>query len=848
MFIGKRSGLTLTEVLIATAILAGGVVAFIAGFNAIAKTIGTSRARTLASNLAQEKIEKLKSYDYYRIVVTVTPQYDNSFTPATAYDNTYFPMETIKASGFDFKRYTFIQNVQEVNGEIEDVPANTDTGMKRITISVVWLQNGQYKRLQLNNIVSNPNMSMSNSFFKGTITNASNGSPIYDAQIAIIENMGWQDRSDILGKYQINAMQGAYFISVSARGFFSTTRGVTIAANATQTQDFALQPMAAGVINGTAWITDHILISQVVASTTTPDGLFDQEYVELYNPTTNYIKLSTPTINLIYQEYGESPITINLNYVVEGSSIPPFSYYLIANTTTLSVCGSTVAADVVFSTDTVDYPDIIKCPDAGYVGMQQADGGAWVDVVSWYKNYDSAWTLPPGGPWKHTPAQYEGTPILQNAGFTEDEQYIRKASTGGYTAGCPFGSAYDSNNNYIDFIDNVHISIPPKNSAIKAYPIAGTPAIGAIASSNDPMSGPTTAIQKAGGNPNNPPWAEFSLVNVATGTWNIAISSSGYFSQITTATVVANTTTYFPNVESGPLIPATTFHATLLYEKTADGYVSGRVYNAWGTPISPMTLTINGNTYNTSSSGMYFIQADTGTWNLTANPNNANSSYVSLGQDVTIETGQITSGIDFYLSQGGKVRGYVSTNGINPLPGIAINATDVNDVSRAEDVSSSGGYFTLLNLPTGQYTIEPILDSKETSSPSLFTANVTSGCNLFIGTFTVTGAMGTITGSVTSGGKKIITGVLIVATTSTFASDPPAISSATLTMNAIYAASSLEDGTYALEVRGSTNTTYNVYGWFPVIDSNNNATYSRKAQSSVSVTPGTTKSGINLSW
>lgn len=845
MFIQKRAGLTLTEVLIATAILAGGVAAFIAGFNAIAKTIATSRARTLASNLAQEKIEKLKSFDYYRIVVTISPQYDNTFSPATPYDNTYFPIESIKASGFDFKRYTYIQNVQEVNGEIQNVPATTDTGMKRITITVAWLQNGQYKRLQLSNIVSNPNMSMSNSFFKGTITNANTGAPIYDAQIAIIENIGWQDRSDILGQYQINAMQGAYFISVSARGYFSTTRGVAIAGNATQTEDFALQPMATGSINGTAWITDHLVISQVVASTVSISG-FDQEYVELYNPTTNYVKLSTPAINLVYQEYSESPITINLNYVVSGSSIPPFSYYLIANTTTLSVCGSTVAADVVFSTATTDYPDVIKTPEAGYVGLQRADGGAWEDVVAWYKNYDSAYTIPPGGPWKHTPVVCEGTPIIQYAGFTQAEQYVRRSSTAGYSAS--FGSAYDANDNYIDFIDNVLMSIPPKNSSYRAYPIAGTPAVGAVISANDPISGPVIAVRKAGGGTSNPPWAEYSLVSVATGTWNVAITSSGYFCPITTATVIANTTTYFPNFESGPLIPATTFHASLLYERTEDGYVSGKVYNALGNPISPMTLSINGNTYNTSSSGMYFIQADTGTWNLTANPNNTNSSYVSLGQDVSITAGQITSGVDFYLSQGGKLRGFVSTNGVSPLPGVAINALDVNETSRAEDVSSSGGYFTLLNLPTGQYTIEPILDSKETGSPAYFSATVTAGCNLFVGTFTVTGAMGTITGSVTSGGRKIITGALIVATTSTFASDPPAISSATLTMNAVYAASSLEDGTFSLDVRGSTTTTYNVYGWFPVIDSNNNATYSRKSQTGVSVSPGATKSGVDLTW
>jgi hypothetical protein len=75
----------------------------------------------------------------------------------------------------------------------------------------------------------------------------------------------------------------------------------------------------------------------------------------------------------------------------------------------------------------------------------------------------------------------------------------------------------------------------------------------------------------------------------------------------------------------------------------------------------------------------------------------------------------------------------------------------------------------------------------------------------------------------------------------------PALSSNTLVSSAFYADTSKEDGTFSVDVRGSTTTLYTVSGFYmymngsiPVISS--------KTISNVAVTAGQTTSGVNFIW
>jgi len=99
---------------------------------------------------------------------------------------------------------------------------------------------------------------------------------------------------------------------------------------------------------------------------------------------------------------------------------------------------------------------------------------------------------------------------------------------------------------------------------------------------------------------------------------------------------------------------------------------------------------------------------------------------------------------------------------------------------------------------------------------------------------------------VTTGGQPISTGVLIVASQSSF-TNPPSLSSSTLTGPAYYTSNSYEDGTYILEVRGSTTTPYNVRAYYPVF-SGDTPTTMTGSYSNVWVNQGGITPNINFSW
>jgi hypothetical protein len=138
-------------------------------------------------------------------------------------------------------------------------------------------------------------------------------------------------------------------------------------------------------------------------------------------------------------------------------------------------------------------------------------------------------------------------------------------------------------------------------------------------------------------------------------------------------------------------------------------------------------------------------------------------------------------------------RGFYTHNNYNTLTNVGFAAFDANDVVKDQQVSATNGYFTLTNLATGTYRIEPVLDSGETASPTSISTTVTAGALVNIGTFTITGTFGTIRGTVTDSSNPIRVGVLVVVTTKTVTA-LPTLSAATLTGASYYLTNSYEDG------------------------------------------------------
>lgn len=197
------------------------------------------------------------------------------------------------------------------------------------------------------------------------------------------------------------------------------------------------------------------------------------------------------------------------------------------------------------------------------------------------------------------------------------------------------------------------------------------------------------------------------------------------------------------------------------------------------------------------------------------------------------------------------MKGYV-TSGTGVLPNVVVKAVS-GSLEYFATTDYTGYFYITVSTRTTPYSITPVLDplqsySAQPSDP--LSATVTSpGTTIHAGTFTVTGGMGTITGTVTNNGSAITTGVLIIASTGTVSDPPPAIygSSAPALSNPFYAVSSNANGSYTLEVRGSA-ATYNMRSFYPVVDIiSGTVTYTSKTNTAV-VAAGALTTGKDFSW
>ena len=854
-----ESGVTLVELMIASAILSIAVLGLIGAFGGIQKAMQISKNKTLASNLVQEKMQILTQKNYYEVLVTPSPSfYAVNGSTNIPYDTTYFPPETILEGGITYTRLTYVQVAEEDSGAIVVLsPSTPDTGMHLLTISVVWKENGTNRMSSVSSVLANPNTVMSSSYFWGRMTDSVSGLPIVGGVVNIAENMGWRDTTDAAGKYHINVNLGSYNIVASAQGYFPSFLLISIGQNVPVQHDFPLQPMSSGTATGIAWVNPNVIVSQVVASTVQAgENNFIAQYIELYNPTPNTVTINGGLVPLIRVNYPNPPgcgdgtactdptYGIKLNYNV--NTIAPFGYYIIANTGTFMLNGVNVTADAVFADNANTFcttqpsgwntganPPVKTILNIGHVGDVWLTNAAGVklDSVGWMHN---ALSHPNCNPYCIP---------LPAAGFVDGEQFVRTSSPN--FASNVWGRAYDANISSIDFVYPPIIAgfpYQPFNSLSSTQtPVAGVPAAGAVVTGSDPLSNSTTAYLVG-----YPPVANFLLPSVATATsaapWTILITSGLYTLENDTVTIAASGSNYnFPS------------STTILNQAAVNSFVDGSVTDVFGGSISgPNIQVTGGGGHAWVVNGRYLMTVTPGSVDITANASPGNSSYVSISSlAVTAVVGQIHDGVNFVLSQGGRISGFVTRDGINALPGVTMTAFDSNGLARDSEVSDTSGRFTTINIATGTYTMQPELDSLELSNPLATTVIIGSGQTVFSTTFTISGALGTISGTVKLGGAPISTGVLVVITTSTYAGSPPAppaLSSNTLASGAIYLTSSLEDGSYSVSVRQSTSPTYNAYGYYSILSSTGGVTFQSQKLTGISVLAGSSVTGNNFAW
>lgn len=849
-------GVTLTELMVSVVIISIGILGFFGAFSFITKSLYVSRTRTLATNLAQERIEVLKNLTYYELLITTSSSSDNNFTPSIAYDNTNYPPETISIGGINFTRYTYV-SLAQIDSDVITQVAYTypDTGMKQVTVNVIWDDRGSKKKWSLTNLLENPNVNPLDSSLSGTI-NKTTGGALPGAVVKAEENPDWSASADSSGNWSFRVYHGSYTIRASSAGYFdsvSARQSATTGSN-TVVPTISLQPISSGTISGIVWLSTHIVISQVVVSSQQADALnFRAQYIELFNPTTGPVNIggSPPSIKLNIR----APITcandlncsdatngINLTYV--STYVAANHYYLIANTTTFTVNGSSAAADAYYSDTAVD--DCAIAPNNTRWNLTTSpqkkmifpvDHGATVWLT------DSAGAIIDAmGTW-HTGTTYNcenACPYVASpTGFPDNAQLVRFSSPAASAADLEtYGDAYDSNNNLVDFAYRSPIDISPRNTSSSTKTVvSGTPAIGALIAASDTLSGSTQAYRATVSSGSMVhPYAAFSLPGVSTGTWSVVITSAGYFVQIDTVSVQSGAVTSIPSSSTVPSWPVSNNYSVRLTTPSVGAYVEGIVTNISAQPMSGIQVLAAGTPKVTGANGAYFAATSSGTISIVANPNNANPSYVAQLVTPTLATGEVYTQ-NFILSGGGALQGYLTT-GTTPLPNYVVVAR-IGGSQYGSGVSNTTGSFYIRNLSTGTYTIAPALEVGQDSDPNTIGSTVLSGQTVFVGTFTVSGAFGYISGTVTNSGANVTSGALLLASASAIPASPTSIAgSSSAALTPIYAVSSKADGTYVLPVRGGSVYYLSVY--VPTINANSTVTVTTKTYSGISVSPSVT--------
>ena len=848
--VGRRAGVTLTELMIAVSVLTIGVISSMGAFKYINRAMLQSRVKTIATNLAQEKMEVLRNKPYFQLLVTTATAVSTGYSPNFTYDTENYPPQTITLWGLPALTRVVKVDYVSLSGSVATTLSynSNDTGMKRVTVIVMWTDSyGIPKKVRLDSYYENPTAAVLSAGFTGTVSNVSGGAAVGNALVQVQGSPKWRGYSDpATGVYRFQVAPGTYTLVCSTQGYFpETSSTLYVEAGAYTTKDFSINKIATGTISGQVYIRNHPVIYMVVASSAMLNGTGDNvEFVSLYNPTTAQINMLTdPAVstsnNLKLSYWGEAGASDDIAefWLQHRSTFIPSGYhYLIASTGTFTWGGTPITADAVYGAANSPPCNLIgsvySCitrDRAGAIRISDA-GGNVLDTLGW-SNTGAAKTAP----------YYEGTSKSLASGFPEGAQFFRYTSPGSGSAGT--GSCYDTDNNSSNFFyfnPSINGFYPMGRFSGNKPPVTGTPGAGAIVTANDGLS--TSVLASSTG--------FFFLTDVATSavlninsSWEVLIASYTIFGSSAGLVITSG-----QNKNIGTVA---------LSSSVSGGIASGYVYGSGpdqDKPLGSPTILVGsaGTTVYTNTQGYYRLFLGTGTAVITANYGSANGSYQSSDETVVLTEGVITDVPDFHLAQSGTIKGYV-TAGTGALPNIIVQAT--NGGAIYEDTSdSTGNYYISAATSSVAYTVTPVLDALQsyTSLPAdpLTVTLAIPGSTVFSGTITVVGAMGTIAGTVVASTVSVTTGVLVVASTIAVTDPLTTFTAANLlALPVYYSASSQADGSYSLDVRSSTSMPYYLRAFYPVVNPNSGAvTYTSRDYSSVWVSSAGTTTTRNFVW
>ncbi|TPW20879.1 MAG: cell wall surface anchor family protein [Elusimicrobia bacterium] len=809
----KARGVTLVEVLIAVAFIATVAVSSALVFTVTMKALTFSKARGLASRLAQDRIESLRALDYTMILVT--SQADLDVSPGV--DRTNYPAETFNIGDKKFERSVVVSKVyRDAAGAIVVLsPDATDTGLKQVKVLVEFPSGGTMETRTYTALISDPGMVVLNGLLYGVVSDTSS-IVIAGAKVFIEENQTWAGVASSTGYYEIQMDTKTYTISATMPGFFDySSSSVTIGVDG-KLWDISLLRRGRGGVNGQLSLRppQHLVISQVVPSTTTKiGGEASQavEYVELFNPTTGPIDIgvtgSTKTwyLNFTDEDGGaENKADSDFAWVHVATYVPPFSSYLYASATWFYAAGFWVRADAYYGALGSDY---ISHQEAGTFALQNAAGTMTADKVGWNDNDNTA-------------PSYEGSPFPNRTagdGIGSGNQLVRRSSQN--FASSAWGRAYDTEDNSVDFSTTTGLTYRPFGSADSSATVS-IPASSATVLVTDGLSAAVFASATG----------YFHITEVATGTWSIAAFYATY-STITARTIAV-------------LVNQTTRQIVTLDGGNSGGAVAGTVRRSDTlAALSGITMTAGTLTAQTDTGGNFILSLTSGNYSIIANAGFASLSYDTLTTTLTVSASSVTAGVNFNLNPVGLASGKVTTNGTDAYPGVIVHAL-YGGVEYATAVTDSVGNYTLIGVPVGTVTIEPVLDPQsQISNPTTKGATIAQGATTTGNNFIVTTSLGTAFGTVMKGAASITSGVLVAASTTTLASLPSVDNTYRTGSNVIYSINSDSQGSYSLPL--VRNATYTIYAYYTELSGSNMTSTVAISSANVFIS---SNSRVNLQW
>lgn len=861
-------GFTLVELMVAVTIISLGLLGFTGAFRFITHSIRDARAKSLALSLAQEKVENLKNTPYHKLQISTQVVTYTNVTPNQLCDAVNYPPEDIRVGGITFTRCVYVSLTRVNDHVVDELSAlYPDSGLKWVEVVVMWQQRGEWKRYALNNLHENPNVQPLNATVQGHVKSAT-GQSIAGAVVTVLDKADWTDATDAAGSYLFQVNEGSYFIRASSAGYYDAIySSVTIAEAQVLTTNFLMVPIATGTVSGNVFFSSHLVISQVVLGTVTrvgdaadPNATGEVEYIQWFNPTTFTYTMTTTGRYVPYYYNPQAGTWVGWATFLSSritTSVAPNTSYLMANATWFMIGNEWVRADAWYGATS----DLMAEDGPGSVIIYDRVDFVRTDRVGWNGN-TYTWTIANEGFW------FEKTALPDSAcadGIGIGNFIIRYSSPTTIADNGFYAWAVDSGTNTLDFA-GPHVTC----AAGMAHPlmnwseigpirpfstmrgtqsvIGGVPAYGALVTANDLLGGTTYAYMDTVVNDfgQAQPFARFALTGVSTGTWSVIVATGVYYAEIASVTVPTNGGVSIPNDNTKPAAAGGGVHVVRTTQPAAGAYVTGLVRSASGQPLEGISVIAGGLPRTTGANGRYFAAIASGPLTVVINPGNANSSYqeyVDISQTLTL--GQLGT-VSADLSLRGVVMGYITSDGNSVLPNIQVTASRSGQQFGAATSDSSGNFY-FHNLTTGTYQIEPTLDPLEQWSPSSFTAVAAAGQTVHVGTFVVTGAQGSVGGTVRYNGELVTTGSLILISTGVIPATPPAIIASSAPARAVYySGSSKADGTYTIEVRGSTSTTYNLSVYVPVI-SGDAVTVTTKTYSGLVVySTGTTNRDIEV--